>query len=57
MTQEKQRLLQEIERNARRRMARLANSYLHVPPAQREEIQAGIDIERWLAQACRECLE
>ena len=57
MTQEKRRLLQEIEQKARQRMAQLANSYLHVPPEQREEIQAGIEIERWLAETCREGLE
>ena len=53
----KRRGLEQIEQKARRRMAQLANSYLHVPPEQREEVQAGIEIERWLAETCRECLE
>jgi len=57
MMEEKKRILRQIERKARRRMAKLANSYLHVPPQQREEIQAGIEIERWLADTCREGLE
>jgi hypothetical protein len=57
MIEEKKRILRQIEQKARQRMAKLANSYLHVPPEQREEIQAGIEIERWLAEACRECLE
>jgi len=57
MSEKKKRILREIEQKARRRMARLANSYLHVPPEQREEIQAGIEIERWLAETCREGLQ
>ena len=57
MTEQKKRILRHIEQEARQRMAILANSYLHVPPEQREEIQAGIEIERWLAETCREGLE
>ncbi len=57
MTEQKKRVLRQIEQKARRRMAQLANSYLHVPPEQREEVQAGIEIERWLAETCREGLE
>ncbi len=57
MTEQKKRVLRQIEQKARWRMAQLANSYLHVPPEQREEVQAGIEIERWLAETCRECLE
>lgn len=57
MTEQKKRILRLIEQKARQRMAQLANSYLHVSPGQREEIQAGIEIERWLAETCREGLE
>ena len=57
MMEWKRRALEQIAQNARRRMAQLANSYLYVPPEQREEIQAGIEIERWLAETCREGLE
>jgi hypothetical protein len=57
MTERKKRILQRIEQKARLRMAQLANSYLHVPPEQREQVHAGIEIERWLAETCRECLE
>jgi len=56
MTEWKKRMLWRIEQKAHQRMAKLANSYLHVPPEQREEIQAGIEIERWLAETCREGL-
>ena len=57
MTEQKKRMLRLIEQKARQRMAKLANSYLHVPPEQREEVQAGIEIERWLAETCRVGLE
>ena len=57
MAEWKRRIVQRIEQNARQRMAVLANSYLQAKPEQREEIQAGIEIERWLAGTCRECLE
>lgn len=57
MSEQKKRMLREIEQKARQRMAELANSYLQVPPQQREEIQAGIEIERWLAETCRDGLE
>ena len=57
MMERKRRALEQIEQNARRRMAQLANSYLHVPAERREEIQAGIEVERWLAETCREGLE
>ena len=54
MTAQKKRILRDTEQKARQRMAQLANSYLHVPPGQREEIQAGSEIERWLGEICRE---
>ena len=57
MAEWKKCILRRIEQNARRRMAKLAGSYLQAKPEEREEIQAGIEIERWLAGTCRECLE
>ena len=57
MAEWKRRIVRRIEQNARQRMAVLANSYLQAKPQEREEIQAGIEIERWLAGTCRECLE
>ncbi len=57
MTEWKKCILRHIEQNARQRMAVLANSYLQAKPEEREGIQAGIEIERWLAGTCRECLE
>ena len=57
MTEWKKCIVRRIEQNARQRMAMLANNYLQAKPEEREEIQAGIEIERWLAGTCRECLE
>ena len=57
MAEWKKCILRRIEQNARQRMTRLAGSYLRAKPEEREEIQAGIEIERWLAGTCRECLE
>ena len=51
----KYQVLRLIELKARRRVAKLAGSYLRAKPEQREAIMAGIDIERWLAETCREC--
>jgi len=57
MTEWKKRILRRIKQNARERVAKLASSYLQAEPEEREEIQAGIEIERWLAETCRECLQ
>jgi len=53
----KRQIVRLIEQNARGRLATLANRYPHARPEEREEIMAGIEIERWLAEACHECLE
>ena len=57
MAEWKKCIVRRIEQNACKRMAMLANNYLQAKPEEREEIQAGIEIERWLAETCRECLE
>jgi len=57
MAEWKRRIVRRIEQNACKRMVMLANNYLQAKPEEREEIQAGIEIERWLAGTCRECLE
>ncbi len=54
MAEWKKRMLRRIEHNARQRMANRASSYLRAEPEKREGIQAGIEIERWLAETCRE---
>ena len=57
MSKLKDQILQLIEMNANKKVATLAGEYCRARPEEREEIQAGIRFERWLAEACRESLE
>ncbi len=57
MSKRKDRIVRLIEFDARARVAALANSYPHTRPEEREEIMAGIQFERWLADTCAFCLE
>jgi len=57
MTESKEPIIRLIEQNARRKVAELAGQYLQAPPEDRETIQSGIEIEKWLADSCRETLE
>jgi len=52
----KDRIIRMIQQNARKKMGKLSRIYLRAPPQYREEIQAGIEIERWLADSCRKAL-
>ena len=53
----KDRIVRLIEQNAARKVSELSGEYIRAKPAEREAIQAAIDIERWLSESCRECLE
>ena len=57
MSKLKKQIVRLIEQNAWARVAALARRYPHARPEEREEIMAGIEIERWFAGVCRECLE
>ena len=57
MSKLKDQIVRLIEQDARARVATLASSYPHARPEEREEIMAGIEFERWLAETCRICLE
>ena len=57
MSQLKDRIVRLIELDARARVAALADSYPHARPDEQEEIMAGIEFERWLADTCAFCLE
>jgi hypothetical protein len=57
MSKLKDQIVRLIEQDARARVAALASSYPHAKPEEREEIMAGIEFERWLAETCRICLE
>jgi hypothetical protein len=56
MSRLKRMILQLVQQNARRKVAILASEYVRAKPEEREAIQAGIEIERWLAEVCEECL-
>ena len=57
MSKLKDQIVRLIEQDARARVAELASSYPHAQPEEREEIMAGIEFERWLAETCHICLE
>ncbi|MFH1616396.1 MAG: hypothetical protein ABIG61_15075 [Planctomycetota bacterium] len=57
MSKLKDQIIWLIEKNARSKVATLASEYVRAKPKDKEAIQAGIEIERWLAEACHECLE
>ena len=57
MSKLKDQIVRLIEQDARARVAELASSYPHAQPEEREEIMAGIEFERWLADTCAFCLE
>jgi hypothetical protein len=53
----KDRIVRLIEQNAARKVSDLSGEYVRAKPAEKEVIQAAIDIERWLSESCQECLE
>ncbi len=53
----KDRIVRLIEQNAAEKVSQLSVEYVRAKPAEMEVIQAAIDIERWLSESCRECLE
>ena len=57
MSQLKDQMLRLIRDNARSKVAALAGEYVRARPEEREEIHAGIEIERWLAETCQDCLD
>ena len=56
MTKLKDQLLRIIQQNADRKVALLANEYVKASLDEKEAIQAGIQIERWLSESCQQCL-
>jgi len=56
MKQITDKILRQIERDARLQVARLSKEILNAPSRQKEAIAAGIEIERWLADSCQKCL-
>ena len=52
----KDRIIRLIEQDAAKKVSGLAGEYVHAKPGQKEAVAAGIEVERCLAESCRECL-
>ena len=50
-------LLEAIQRRSERKVGLLAKELVYAASEDKEAILAGLEIERWLAETCRECLE
>ncbi len=55
MTAEKQQMLRTIEARARREAKYLAGEFARAASAEREDLLAALELERWLAEACLDC--
>ena len=53
----KDRIVRLIEQNAAKKVSELSGEYIRAKPEEKEAIQAAIDVERWLAESCQDCLE
>jgi len=53
----KDRIVRLIEQNAAKKVSQLSGEYVRAKPEERETIQAAIEVERWLSESCRECLQ
>jgi uncharacterized protein YajQ (UPF0234 family) len=53
----KDKIVRLIEQNAAKKASELSGEYVRAKPAEKEAIQAAIDVERWLSESCRDCLE
>ena len=52
----KDRIIRLIEQNAAKKVSNLSGEYVRAKSKEKEAIQAGIEIERWVAESCQECL-
>jgi hypothetical protein len=57
MTELKDQMLRLVKSEARKKLADLSNRYIQADPAEKELIQAAIEVERWLAQGGDDRLE
>lgn len=55
MREIKEQIIELIEERARKKVAALAGQFVRAGSEEKEAIHAGIEIERWLAETCREC--
>ena len=52
----KDRIIRLIEQNAAKKVSQLSGEYVRAKSWQKEAIAAGIEVERCVAESCRECL-
>ena len=57
MLTKKDMILDRIRRRAEREAAYLAGEFARAASEEKEQLLAALEIERWLAESCRECLE
>ena len=57
MSKLKNQILRLIQDKAAERVAVFASQYVRAKPEEKEDIQAGIQFERWMSELCEECLE
>ena len=53
----KDKIVRQIGQSARRKVAKLSTEFARAESEDKEEILAAMEIERWLADTCEECLE
>jgi len=52
----KDRIIRLIEQDAARKVSDLSGEYVRAKSKEKEAIQAGIELERWVSESCRDCL-
>jgi len=52
----KDRIIRLIEQNAAKNVSNLSGEYVRAKSGQKEAICAAIEVERCVAESCRECL-
>ena len=57
MGRTKDQIIHLIEQNAARKVSDLSGQYVRAKSGEKEALAAAIEIERWLAESCEECLD
>ena len=53
----KDKIIRLIQQNSIKRAGKLSGEYIQAKPEEKETIIAGIEFEKWMAEACQMCLE
>ena len=56
MTELKDQMVRSIRADSAKNAAYFAGQLVHAKPVEKEQLLAGLDFEKWLAEVCRECL-